>query len=105
MGILLFIAILGTLIVLPSYVVQNIWNSLYSFDLERDMTIEVWQASFLWIAFLSAVYMTGLFKFKIDFKTIDSIDLDSISDPDLKAEIERLKSEAKEEDSEDKTNS
>ena len=102
MGIIIFFGILAAIVVLPSYVVQSIWNSLYSFNLERDMTIELWQAACLWIACLSAIYMTGIFKFKVDFKTIDSIDLDSIKDPDLKAEIEKLKAKAKEEDKEDK---
>lgn len=100
-GIVLFLAIVSVLILIPSFVVQNIWNSLYSLNLERNMTIELWQASCLWIACLSAIYMTGIFKFKIDFKTLDSIDLDSIKDPEIKAEIEKLKAESKEEDSEE----
>ena len=94
LGILLFLAVMAVLIVIPSFVIQGIWNSLYAVNLERDMTIEVWQAALLWGAILSAIYMTGIFKFKIDFKTIDSIDLDSIDDPSLKKELEKLKAEA-----------
>ncbi len=100
MGILIFVGLAAALIALPSYVVQNIWNSLYSLNLERDMSIELWQAACLWSACLTAIYMTGVFKFKIDFKTLDSIDLDAINDPELKAEIEKLKAQY-EEDSEE----
>lgn len=102
LGILIFVAVLALLVLLPSFVVQSIWNSVYSLDLDRDMTIELWQAALLWGAILSAIYMTGVFKFKIDFKTIDSIDLSQIDDPELKAEIEKLKSQAQEEETKDK---
>lgn len=100
-GILIFLAVLALVLVLPSYVIQSIWNSLYSLNLERDMSIELWQAALLWGALLSALYMTGIFRFKIDFKTLDSIDMDSIQDPELKAQIEELRSKAKEEELED----
>lgn len=98
LGLLILVSFLSVLIVVPSYIVQNIWNAIYSVDLERDMTINLWQAALLWGACLSAIYMTGIFKFKIDFKTLDNIDLDSIKDPELKAEIERLKTKSKEDE-------
>lgn len=96
--ILLALVLVATLIFLPSYIIQNIWNSFGFFDIDRDLSIELWQAGLLWGACLSLIYMTGIFKFKIDFKTLDSIDIDSISDPELKAKIEKLKAKAKNED-------
>ena len=98
LGILIFLAFLALVILLPSYIVQNIWNSIYSVDIERDMSIEIWQAALLWGAILTAIYMTGIFKFKVDFKTLDSIDLSKIDDPELKAEIEKLRSQSQEEE-------
>ena len=87
--------VLAVVILVPSYIVQGIWNSMYAINLDRDMTIEVWQAALLWGAILTGIYMTGILKFKIDFKTLDSIDLSQIDDPELKAEIEKLRAESK----------
>ena len=97
-GILILVATLLLLVLVPSYIVQNIWNSMHVLNIDRDMSIELWQAGLLWGAILTAIYMTGILKFKIDFKTLDSIDLDSINDPELKAEIEKLKAQSEEED-------
>ena len=82
---------LSALILIPSFFLQVIWNAVYSNFIERDLTIEIWQASFLWGAIVSAVYLSGIVR--IDFQTIDSIDLDSIDDPELKEKILRLKEE------------
>ena len=82
---------LSAFILIPSFFLQVIWNAVYSNFIERDLTIEIWQASFLWGAIVSAVYLSGVVR--IDFQTIDSIDLDSIDDPELKAKILRLKEE------------
>jgi hypothetical protein len=82
---------LSAFILIPSFFLQVIWNAVYSNFIERDLTIEIWQASFLWGAIVSAIYLSGIVR--IDFQTIDSIDLDSIDDPELKAKILRLKEE------------
>ena len=79
---------LSAFILIPSFFLQVIWNAVYSNFIERDLTIEIWQASFLWGAIVSAIYLSGIVR--IDFQTIDSIDLDSIDDPELKAKILRL---------------
>jgi len=75
----------------PSFFLQILWNAVYSNFIERDLTIEIWQASLLWGAIVSAIYLSGLVR--IDFQTIDSIDLDSIEDPELREKIRRLKEE------------
>ncbi len=62
--------------------------------MERDLSIDLWQAALLWGAIMSLLYMSGIFQFKLDFRTIDTIDLDAISDPSLKEEIEQLKLKA-----------
>lgn len=82
---------LSAFILIPSFFLQVIWNAVYSNFIERDLTIEIWQASFLWGAIVSAIYLSGIVR--VDFQTIDSIDLDSIDDPELKAKILRLKEE------------
>lgn len=76
--------------------IQAFWNSIYSGSIERDFSIEIWQAALLWGAILTVIYMSGVFQFKLNFKTLDSIDLDSIPDPELRDEIEKLKARAKE---------
>jgi len=82
---------LSAFILIPSFFLQVIWNAVYSNFIERDLTIEIWQASFLWGAIVSAIYLSGIVR--IDFQTVDSIDLDSIEDPELRAKILRLKEE------------
>jgi hypothetical protein len=88
---LMLILGLSAFILIPSFFLQVIWNAVYSNFIERDLTIEIWQASFLWGAIVSAVYLSGIVR--IDFQTVDSIDLDSIDDPELKEKILRLKEE------------
>ena len=90
-SIILLIAGVTAFILIPSFFIQILWNSIYSNFIERDLTIEIWQASLLWGAIASAIYLSGLVR--IDFQTIDSIDLDSIEDPELKEKIRRLKEE------------
>lgn len=91
-----FIAlVLGLVIFLPSFIIQVLWNSIWTDSLERDITITLWQAGLLWGAVVTTLYMSGLFRFKIDLKTLESIDLDTIDDPELKEEIEKLKLKAK----------
>ena len=94
-GILMLLILATVILVLPSFVIQSIWNSIYGSRLEHDMSISLWQASLLWGAIVTILYMTGIFSFKLNFKTLDSIDLNSINDPELKAEIEKLKLQAK----------
>lgn len=81
---------------LPSYIIQNIWNSSYATNIDRDMTIALWQASLLWGALVSLLYATGIFQLKLDFKTLESIDPEDISDPELREEVERLQLKAQE---------
>lgn len=102
-GLLFLLVLLAVLFVLPSFIIQSIWNSIYGSRLEHDMTIDLWQASLLWGAIISILYMTGIFSFKLNFKTLDSIDLDSINDPELRAEIEKLKLQAKKSEEEKKS--
>lgn len=93
---IIFILLVVTLIlVVPSFVIETFWNSLYAANLERDLRINVFQAALLWGAFLSLIYMTGIFQFKLDLKSLESIDVDSINDPELREEIEKLKLQAK----------
>jgi hypothetical protein len=94
-NIFFILLILSLIIVLPSFIIQVLWNSIYATNLERDMSIQVWQAALLWGAFLALLYMTGVVRFKIDLKTLESIDLDNIADPELRDEIEKLKIQAK----------
>lgn len=93
----LFLTILiGLGVLLPSYIIQAIWNSsALEFSFERDLSISLWQASLLWGSALMLLYSLGIFKVKLDFKTLDSIDVNQINDPDLKDEIEKLKAEYK----------
>ena len=79
---------LSLMIVVPSFIVQSMWNDFYASHMERDLTIAWWQASLLWGAFLTLLYITGIFKFKIDIKELDAIDLDQITDPELRSELE-----------------
>jgi hypothetical protein len=99
-GIVLLLIILLASIFVPSLIIQAVWNSIYSVGIERDLSIEIWQAALLWGAVLTLVYMSGVFQFKLNFKTLDSIDLDSIPDPGLREEIEKLKAKAKEKETE-----
>ncbi|MDA0771439.1 MAG: hypothetical protein O3C63_00690 [Cyanobacteria bacterium] len=80
----------AVLIALPSFMIQNFWNSIVSANIVKDMSIEIWQASLLWGALVSLLYMTGIFQFKLDFKSLESIDVESINDPELRAEIENM---------------
>ena len=71
-----------------------------------DLSISVWQAALLWAAMLCAIWMSGIFKLKIDLKTLDNLDVDDIDDPELRQELEQLKQEIhshtkKHDDSED----
>ncbi len=93
-GILILLASIVLLVGVPSFLIQAVWNSACATSMERDLNIDLWQAALLWGAMLSALYMTGVFQFKLDFRTIDSIDLDAINDPSLKEEIEQLKLKA-----------
>jgi hypothetical protein len=93
LSVALALALIAVLVFLPSLLIQSAWNAFYSKILEHDLTINLWQASLLWGSLLTLLYMSGVFKFKLDFKSIDSIDLDSIQDPELRAEIEKLKEE------------
>lgn len=95
-GILILLALGSIFIILPSYIIQNIWNASYATEIDRDMTIALWQASLLWGALVSLLYATGLFQFKLDFKTLESIDPESISDPELREEVEKLQLKAQE---------
>lgn len=94
-GILVLLALTVVALFIPSFVIQSVWNSVYAGSIERDMSIALWQAGLLWGAILSLLYMSGIFSFKLNFKTLDSIDLDAINDPELRAEIEQLKLQAK----------
>lgn len=78
-------------LVLPSFLIKVLWNTIYGGFLERNLSIDLWQASLLWGAALSLVYMSGLVR--IDFQTIESIDLESIDNPDLREKIRKLKEE------------
>ena len=100
-GILLAILLLSAVVLIPSVLIQALWNLIYSGGMERDFSIEIWQAALLWGAILTVVYMSGVFQFKLNFKTLDSIDLDSIPDAELRDEIEKLKAKAEEADKDD----
>jgi hypothetical protein len=95
-GIVLILLVLIGLVLVPSLIIQVLWNSVYASGIERDLSIEIWQAALLWGAVLTLIYMSGIFQFKLNFKTLDSIDLDSIPDKELREEIEKLKIKAKE---------
>ena len=83
-------------IVLPSFIIQTVWNLVQAANIDRDLSIEIWQAGLLWGAMLSLLYMSGIFQFKLNFKSLESIDLDTITDPELREEIERLQLQAQE---------
>ncbi len=95
-SIILLIVVVAVLLALPSLIIQSLWNSAFERALDRDLSIEIWQAAMLWGALLALVYMSGLFRFKVDFKTIDNIDLSQIEDPELRNEIEKIKAINKE---------
>ena len=95
-GILLMVLLLAVVILVPSVLIQALWNSIYAGGIERDFSIEIWQAALLWGACLTLIYMSGLVQFKLNFKTLDAIDLDSIPDPELREEIEKIKAKAEE---------
>ncbi len=95
-GILLLLVVAAALIGLPSLIIQSIWNTAFERTIERDMSIALWQAVLLWAALLTALYSTGMFKLQIDFRTIENIDTQQIDDPDLRAEIEKIKAINKE---------
>lgn len=101
LAIFLLLASIALLVVLPSFLIQGIWNSFTSQSLEHDFRIELWQASLLWGALITVLHMFGVFSFKINFKTLESIDLDSISDPELRSELEKLKKEKEQQDKQD----
>ncbi len=95
-GIFLLSLVAILLIGLPSLIIQSLWNSAFERALDRDMSIALWQAGLLWGALLSLLYMTGIFRFQIDFRSIENVDLTEIDDPELRAEIERIKALNKE---------
>lgn len=100
-GIILILLIVLAVIFIPSLIIQSFWNSIYSANIERDLSIEIWQAALLWGAVLTLIYMSGIVQFKLNFKSLDSIDLDSIPDPELREEIKKLKAKAEEAEKED----
>lgn len=95
-GILLLLIAAAALIGLPSLIVQSIWNTAFERTIERDMSIAIWQAALLWASLLTVLYSTGIFKFQIDFRTIENVDISDIDDPELRAEIEKIKAINKE---------
>ena len=106
-GILILLLSIVLLVGVPSFLIQAAWNSTCATSMERDLSIDVWQAALLWGALVAALYMTGIFQFKFDLRTIEAIDLDTINDPELKDEIEHLKlkaAKAKQETSKPKKN-
>lgn len=99
--ILVATIVLSVVVLLPSLMIQSLWNSLFENHIETNLMISVWQAALLWGALLTAIYMSGLIKFKLDVKTLDNIDLSEIQDPQLRAEIERLRKMQESEDEKD----
>jgi hypothetical protein len=95
-GILLLLVVAVALIGLPSLIIQSIWNTAFERTIERDMSIVIWQAALLWASLLTVLYSTGIFKFQIDFRTIENVDISDIDDPELRAEIEKIKAINKE---------
>lgn|GEM_PF-2065864 len=95
-GILLLVVIAAAVLGLPSLMIQSLWNMAFERSLERDLSISLWQAALLWGALLAAIYMTGIFRLQVDFRTIENIDISDIDDPELRAEIEKIKSINKE---------
>ncbi len=94
LSVFILFAIIGLGVMVPSLIIESIWNaSSLTGSIDRDYSIELWQASLLWGSFLAILAGSGIFKFKVDFKTIDSIDIDKIDDPSLKDEIERMKAQ------------
>lgn len=93
-GIMVLIVSLFLLLVVPSLILESVWNSMVASNIERDLTINLYQAALLWGVVMTLIYMSGIFSFKLSFKTLDSIDLDQVQDPELKEEIERLKLQA-----------
>lgn len=90
-GIFIFLIVLTLAIGLPSLIIQVSWNSISLSSLERDISINIFQAALLWGAIVSILYLTGIFRFSLGFKSIEAINLDSIDDPELREEIEKLK--------------
>lgn len=99
--ILIFLLVLSVVLLVPSLVIQSFWNSAFGSSIETNMMIELWQAALLWGSCLCLIYMSGIFKFKIDLKTLDSVDLDQV-DPSLRSEIEDLMQEVKKREEEEK---
>ncbi len=95
-SVLLLLVIAAVVLGLPSLMLQSLWNTAFERSLERDLSITLWQAALLWGAVLSLIYMSGIFKLQVDFRTIENIDLSDIDDPELRAEIEKIKSINKE---------
>ncbi len=93
-GILILLLVLVVGIFVPSVIIQNIWNACHHGNLEQNIQIEVWQAALLWGAIVTALQMFGVFSFKFNFTSLEGIDIDSIKDPELREELEKLKQEA-----------
>ena len=79
------------LLLLPSFLIKVVWNSIYGGFLERDLSIDLWQASLLWGAAITMIYMSGVIR--VDFQTIETIDLEAIDNPELREKIRKLKEE------------
>ncbi len=94
LSLILLFLVVGLALFLPSFLIQNLWNLTLADHLERDLRIDILQASLLWGALLSLLYMSGIFKFKLDFQKLENIDLESIDDPELRQEIENLRLKA-----------
>lgn len=101
LGVLFLIVLFFLAIVLPSFLIQIFWNSLLTNYLERDLTINIFQGFLLWASVLTLLYASGIFRFSFMLKSLESIDLNSIDDPELREEIERLRIEAKKKDLEE----
>jgi ABC-type multidrug transport system fused ATPase/permease subunit len=102
LGIILLIFISLLVIVLPSVLVQFIWNSVVSNHLENNLVINLFQAILLWGAIATLFYITGVFKFGFSFQELEAIDLSTIEDPELRSELEKLKIEAHKKEEEKK---
>ena len=96
LNLLILLLAIAVFVFLPSFFIKVLWNSTYESFLARDLTISIWQASYLWAAIVSLIAMSGVIK--IDFQTLDSIDLDSIDNPDLRQKIQELKEQSKTEE-------
>ncbi len=89
--------IFGFVLLLPIVLIEALWNGTVGKTF-TDITINFWQALILWLMFLVALNIIGIFKLEFAMESADSFDKDLIKQKindikELHAKLEKTKLE------------